>query len=71
MTITLAARQHFPGCYRSTPHPIVVCGASWRVVSRAKMPVDRVAGMEIAQNAIPTPGLDGAENAPPTTAHKA
>jgi len=47
---------------------------SWGILAghlSATRPVDRVAGVEIAQNTIPTPGLDGAENAPPTTAHKA
>ena len=33
-------------------------------------PVDRARAVENAQTAFPTSSLDGAQNAPPTTAHR-
>ena len=47
---------------------------SWAILGRrrsAEEPVDRARAVENANGAFPTRSLDGAQNAPPTTAHKA
>ena len=57
-------------CYRSARLAIVVPGASWAVVNRPKEPVDRARAVENAQERVSHSSLDGAQNAPPTTAHR-
>ena len=47
---------------------------SWGILGRrrsAEEPVDRARAVENAHTAFPTSSLDGAQNAPPTTVHKA
>jgi hypothetical protein len=50
---------------------IVAPAASWAVVDHRKSLWTVPEPMENATCAFPTDSLDGAENAPPTTAHKA
>ena len=58
------------GYHRSIRWSIVVPGASWAVVDRRKS-LWTVPPAWKSQKRDSHPGLDGAQNAPPTTAHKA
>jgi len=58
------------GCHGSGDLTIVAYRASYAVALKARQPVDRAGAMENAQTAFPTAPWTGAQNAPPTTAHR-
>ena len=56
-------------CYWSADLAIVVSRASWTVVLEARPPVDRRSYGKRTDR-VSHSSLDGAQNAPPTTAHR-